>query len=48
MLVVYLFGSVPKMHGTPTLVHNEGVFCITCTVTSSYAIHGVALSIILT
>ena len=48
MLVAYLFGSCPKTHGTLALVHNEGVLCISCTVTGSYAINWVALSIILT
>ena len=48
MLVLYLFGSCPKIHGTPALVHNEGVLCISCTVTGSYTIKWVALSIILT
>ena len=48
MLVLYLFGSCPKMHGTPAGVHNEGVLYIGCTVTASYAIKWVALSIILT
>ena len=47
MLVLYLFGSCPKIHGTPALVHNEGVLCINCTVAGSYAIKWVALSIIL-
>ena len=45
---MYLFGSCPKIHGTPALVHNRGVLCINCTVTGSYAINWVALSIILT
>ena len=48
MLVLYLFGSCPKIHGTPALVHKEGVLCISCTVAGSYAIKWVALSIILT
>ena len=48
MLVLYLFGSSPKIHGTPALVHNEGVLCISCTVAGSYAIKWVALSVILT
>ena len=48
MLGLYLFGSCPKIHGTPALVHNEGVLCISCTVTGSYAIKWVALSIIIT
>ena len=47
MLVLYLFGSCPRIHGTPALVHNEGVLCISCTVTGSPAIKWVALSIIL-
>ena len=47
-MVLYLFGSCPKIHGTPVLVHNEGVLCISCKVTGSYAIKWVALSIILT
>ena len=45
---MYLFGSCPKIHGTPPFVHNEGVLCIGCTVTGSYAIKWVALSIIVT
>ena len=45
---MYFFGSCPKIHGTPALVQNEGVWCISCTVTGSYAIKWVALSIILT
>ena len=48
MLVLHLFGSCPKIHGTPALVHDEGVLSISCTVTDSYAIKWVALSIILT
>ena len=48
MLVLYLFGSCPRIHGTPTLVQNEGVLCISYTVTGSHAIKWVALSIILT
>ena len=48
MLVLYLFGSCPRIHGTAAFVHNEGVLCISCTVTGSYAIKWVALSIILT
>ena len=48
MLVLYLFGSCPKIDGTPTFVHNEGILCITYRVAGSYAIHWVALSIILT
>ena len=48
MLDLYLFGSCPKIHGTPALVHNEGILCIRCTVTGSYAIKWVALSSILT
>ena len=48
MLVLYLFGSCPKMHGTPAFVHKEGVLCIGCTVAGSYAIKWVALSSILT
>ena len=48
MLVLYLFGSCPKIHGTAALVHNKGVLCIRCTVACSYAIKWVALSIILT
>ena len=49
MLVLYLFESCPKIHGTPALVHNEGVLCMSCTVTvtGSYAIKWVALCIIL-
>ena len=47
MLFLYLFRSCPKIHGTPALVRNEGVLCISCTVTGSYAIKWVALSIIL-
>ena len=46
MLVLYLFGSCPKIHGTPALVHNGGVLFISCTMTGSYAIKWVALSII--
>ena len=48
MLVLYLFESCPRIHGTPALVHHEGVLYISCTVTGSYAIKWVALSIILT
>ena len=48
MLVPYLFGSCPKIHGTPALVHNEGVLRNSCTVAGSYAIQWVALSIIFT
>ena len=48
MLVLYLFGSCPRIHGTPPLVHNEGVLCISYTVIGSHAIKWVALSIILT
>ena len=47
MQVLYLFGSCPKIHGTPAFVHNEDVLCISPTVTGSYAIKWVALSIIL-
>ena len=47
MLILYLFGSCPRIHGSPALVHNEGVLCISCTVTGSHAIKWVALSIIL-
>ena len=45
---MYLFGSCPKIHGPPALVRNKGFLCISCTVTGSYAIKWVALSIILT
>ena len=38
MLVLYLFGSCPKIHGTSVLVHKEGVLCIICTVAGSDAI----------
>ena len=48
MLVLYLFGSCQRIHGTPTLVHNEGVLCISYTVTGSHAIQWVASCIILT
>ena len=48
MLVLYLFGSCPKIHGTPALVNNESVLCINCTVAGFYAIKWVALSIIFT
>ena len=48
MLVSYLFGSYPKIYGTPALVHDEGVLCISCTVAGSYTIKWVALSVILT
>ena len=48
MLVLYMFGSCPKIHGTPVVVHKESVLCISCTVVDSYAIKRVALSIILT
>ena len=47
MLILYLFGSCPKIHGTPAFVRNEGVLCISCTVTGSYAINSVALFIII-
>ena len=45
---MYFFGSCPRIHGTPALVHNESVLCISRTVTVSYAIKWVALSIIFT
>ena len=48
MLVLYLFGSCPRIHGTRALVNNQGILCISCTLTGSYAIKWVALSIILT
>ena len=48
MLVLHLFRSCPRIHGTPAHDHNEGVLCISYTVTGSYAIKWVASSIILT
>ena len=45
MLVLYLFVSCPKIQGTPAIVHKEGVLCISCTGTDSYAIRWVAFSI---
>ena len=48
MLVLYLFGSCPKIHGIPALVRNDGILCISRTVTGSYDIKWVAFSIILT
>ena len=48
MLVLYLFRSCQQVNGTPAFVHNEGVLCISCTVTGSYAIEWVTLPIILT
>ena len=44
MLVLYLFGSCPKIHGTPALFHKEGILYISCTVAGSYAIKWVASS----
>ena len=48
MLVLYLFYSCARIHGTGALDHDEGVLCINYTVTGSYGIKRVALSIILT
>ena len=48
MLVLYLFGSCLKIHGTPAFVHKEGVLRIRCRVAGSYASNWVALSIIFT
>ena len=46
MTILYLFGSYSEIHGTLALAHNEGVLCISCTMTSSYAIKWLALSIL--
>ena len=48
MLVLYLFGLCAKIHGTPAVVHNEGILCIRCMGAGSYTIKWVALSIIVT
>ena len=47
MLLLFLLGSCSRIRGTPALVHSEGVLYISCTVTGSYAVKWVALSIIL-
>ena len=44
MLVLYLFGSCPKIHATLALVHKEGVLCIIRLVATSDAIKRVTLS----
>ena len=45
---IFVWIMSEKNHATPALVCNEGILCTGCTVTDSYTIKLVALSIILT